>query len=92
MRILLFSLVLFFFTQVARAQITVTSITLTGNLKTQNDIILRELSFEENKSYSNDDLTKKIEDSKANLINLKLFNFVEINHKLTGNKVQLQLM
>jgi len=91
MRILLFSVILLFFTQVAQAQITVTSITLNGNLKTQNDIILRELSFEENKSYSNDDLTKKIEDSKENLINLKLFNFVEINHKLTGNKVQLTI-
>ena len=75
MRTLLFSFVLLFFTQVARAQITVSSITLNGNLKTQNDIILRELSFEENKSYSNEDLTKKIEESKANLINLKLFNF-----------------
>jgi len=89
MRTLLFSFVLLFFTQVARAQITVTSITLNGNLKTQNDIILRELSFEENKSYSNEDLTKKIEESKANLINLKLFNFVEINKNETPGTVQV---
>ena len=60
MRTLLFSLVLSSYIQVVQAQITVTSITLTGNLKTQNDIILREISFEKNKSYSNDDLTKRI--------------------------------
>ena len=52
MKNLLFSILLLFFTQVARAQITVISIALSGNLKTQNDVILRELSFEENKSYS----------------------------------------
>jgi len=89
MRTLLFSLVLLFFIQVARAQITVTSITLNGNLKTQNDIILRELSFEKNTSYSTEDLTKRIKESKENLINLKLFNFIEINYKLTGNNAQL---
>ena len=91
MRILLFSFVLLFFTQVARAQITVTSITLNGNLKTQNDIILRELSFEKNTSYSNDDLTKKIEESKENLVNLKLFNFVEINKNETQGTTQITI-
>ena len=91
MRTLLFSLILLFFIQVARAQITVTSITLNGNLKTQNDIILRELSFEENKSYSNDDLTKRIEESKENLVNLKLFNFVEINKNENKDTVQISV-
>ena len=63
MRPLLLSFALLFFTQVAKAQITITSITLNGNLKTQNDIILRELSFEENKSYSHNDLTKRMEEA-----------------------------
>ena len=89
MRNLLFSAVLLFVTQVAQAQITVTSITLNGNLKTQNDIILRELSFEKNKSYSNHDLTKRIKESKENLINLRLFNFVEINKNETQGTVQI---
>ena len=91
MRTLLFSIVLLFFTQVARSQITVTSITLKGNLKTQNDIILRELSFKENKSYSNDDLTKRIEESNANLVNLKLFNFVKINKNENKDTVQITI-
>ena len=89
MRTLLFSLVLLSYIQVVQAQITVTSITLTGNLKTQNDIILRELSFEKNKSYSNDDLTKRIKESKENLINLRLFNFVEINKNETQDTTQI---
>jgi hypothetical protein len=68
-----------FLSQVAQAQITVSTIVLSGNTKTQNDIIIRELSFEKNVSYATGDLDKRIEKSKENLINLKLFNFVNIN-------------
>jgi len=68
-----------FLSQVAKAQITVSTIVLSGNAKTQNDIIIRELSFEENTSYTTSDLNKRIEESKKNLVNLKLFNFVTIN-------------
>ena len=73
-----------FLTQLAQAQITVRSIVLSGNTKTQNDIVLRELSFEKNGNYTTVDLDKRIEESKKNLINLKLFNFVTINK--TENK------
>ena len=73
-----------FLSQVAQAQITVSTIVLSGNTKTQNDIIIRELSFEKNVSYATGDLDKRIEKSKENLINLKLFNFVTINK--TENK------
>jgi hypothetical protein len=68
-----------FLSQVAQAQIAVNNIVLSGNTKTQNDIIIRELSFEKNMSYATDDLDKRIEKSKKNLVNLKLFNFVTIN-------------
>jgi hypothetical protein len=78
-----------FLTQLTQAQITVSTIVLSGNTKTQNDIILRELSFEENKSYSKDDLTKRIKESKANLVNLRLFNFVEINKNENQNITQI---
>ena len=67
-----------FLSQVAQAQITVSTIVLNGNTKTQNDVIIRELSFEKNVSYATGDLDKRIEKSKENLINLKLFNFVTI--------------
>ena len=68
-----------FLSQVAQAQITVSTIVLSGNAKTQNDIIIRELSFEKNTSYTAGGLDKRIEESKKNLVNLKLFNFVNIN-------------
>ncbi|MBT3611473.1 MAG: hypothetical protein HN522_00840 [Flavobacteriales bacterium] len=78
----------FFLNQVAQAQVTVSTIVLSGNAKTQSDIIIRELSFEKNMSYATDDLEKKIEESKENLVNLKLFNFVTINK--TENKYSTQ--
>ena len=68
-----------FLTQLAQAQITVKNVILIGNTKTQNDIITRELSFEKKVSYSNVDLDKRIRESKENLVNLKLFNFVIIS-------------
>ena len=70
-------------------QITISSITINGNNITKEDIILREVVFRKNSSFSTADLEQKIKESKENLINLKLFNFVEISHKLTGNKAQL---
>jgi hypothetical protein len=73
-----------FLSQVAQAQITVSTIILSGNAKTQDHIIIRELSFEKNVSYATGDLDKRIEKSKENLTNLKLFNFITINK--TENK------
>ena len=75
-KILFFSI---FLTQLAQAQITVSNIILIGNTKTQNEIIIRELSFEINEIYTDFDLDKRINKSKENLVNLKLFNFVTIN-------------
>ena len=85
--------IIFFFlflTQLTQAQIVVSTITLSGNNKTQNDIIIRELSFEINKSYIAGDLEKRIEQSKENLVNLKLFNFVTINK--TKNKDSIKII
>ena len=87
--ILLFILVLFVFP--AQAQIMIGSIIINGNTRTNNDIILRELSFEENKSYSRDDLTKKIKEGKENLGNLKLFNFIEINKVESNNMAEITI-
>ena len=91
MKNILFFLLLLFFTEVTQAQIKVTSISLNGNLKTQNDIILRELSFEENENYTQKYLTEKIKESKENLVNLKLFNFVEINKVVKDNTAQITI-
>ena len=71
--------------------ITISSITINGNKVTKNDIILREVVIAINSSYPAADLEQKIKESKENLINLKLFNFVEISYTLTGDKAQLTI-
>ena len=53
------SLILLFFGQITQAQITVSSISINGNIKTQKDIILREISFEENIKYTQEELSQK---------------------------------
>ena len=60
-----------------------------GNTKTQNDIIIRELSFEINKRYSYVDLDKMIEKSNENLVNLKLFNFVTIDKTVNRDSIKI---
>jgi len=80
-----------FLIQLAQAQITVSTIVLSGNTKTQNDIIIRELSFETNTSYAFDDLDKRIEESKENLVNLKLFNFVNINKTENKDSAEIKI-
>ncbi|MDC0249506.1 hypothetical protein OAK24_01340 [Flavobacteriales bacterium] len=87
--ILLFMLFLFIFP--AQAQTTISSIIVNGNSRTKKSIILRELSFEENKSYSRDDLVKRIKEGKESLVNLKLFNFVEINKIEENNKAEVTI-
>jgi len=82
---------LLFFAQLTYAQITVNSIVLSGNNRTQNDIIIRELSFEENKSYTSDNLNKRIKESKENLINLELFNFVTINKIENNDSAEIKI-
>jgi len=84
--------ILFFFlllNQLSQAQIIVSDIVLIGNTKTQNDIIIRELSFEINKRYSYVDLDKMIEKSNENLVNLKLFNFVTIDKTVNRDSIKI---
>jgi outer membrane protein assembly factor BamA len=72
-------------------EITISKIIITGNKITQEDIIIRELAFNENNSFSVDELKEKIKESKQNLVNLQLFNFVEINYSLEGDKVNITI-
>ena len=85
-KILFFSI---FLTQLVQAQITVSNIILNGNTKTQNEIIIREISFKINENYTDFDLDKRIKQSKENLVNLKLFNFVTINRIDNKDSVEI---
>ena len=71
--------------------ITVSEININGNKITQENIILREIVFAKNNSFSISELESKIKESKYNLINLKLFNFVEIDYVLTDSKAKVTI-
>lgn len=53
-------------------------INITGNRKTKENIILRELSFQPGDTLSAAALDEAIERSRSNLVNTMLFNYVEI--------------
>tara|TARA_B100000287_G_scaffold418966_1_gene456593 strand:+ start:35 stop:1429 length:1395 start_codon:yes stop_codon:yes gene_type:complete len=74
-----------------KAQKNITSITINGNAKTKKEVIIRELSFNTNTTYTQKDLQEKVETSKNNLINLKLFNFVEISSTDKNNNVEISI-
>ena len=71
--------------------VTISNIIITGNNVTEETIILRELAFNKNKSLSEIELIKKIKESTENLINLKLFNFVDITYSLEGNNAEITI-
>ena len=72
--------------------ITISSITITGNKITKEDIILREIAFSKNSSFATTDLEQKIKESKRNIVNLKLFNFVKIGHVLEENQAKIFIL
>ena len=63
--------------------IIINNINITGNSITKEEIILREIEFNNGDSLYIDDLNKKIQESKKNLINLGLFNFVDVHTTTT---------
>ena len=77
-----------FFT-IPQEKITVSNILIIGNNVTKAEIILRELTFSKNSSFTTKELNEVIEKSKQNLINLKLFNFVEILTQIDDNNVKI---
>ena len=61
-------------------------IIITGNKKTKNEIILRELSFNTIQNIDLKNLEKEITKSTNNLTNLNLFNFIEISYNINEQK------
>ena len=60
-------------------QKVIKSIQLIGNKITKDHIILRELTFNEGDTLTNDNLIEQIEQSRKNLLNTSLFNFVKVD-------------
>jgi len=66
----------------------VSEITITGNDKTKEATILRELYFQVGDSIAPSELVEKIENSKSNLHNTLLFNFVAIVYQIDGFQIK----
>ncbi len=71
---------------------TIRNILITGNKKTKDDIILRELPFKAGEEYSLQDLVKKFEDGRRQLMNTALFiDAVVAMHKSEGYLVDVMV-
>jgi outer membrane protein assembly factor BamA len=75
----------------ARA-ITVGTIELSGNKKTNKNIIFRELLVAQGDKFSQDEFSKRINQSRLNLLNTSLFNFVTIDTILSLDTADLVTM
>lgn len=92
--ILLFFLLTFFSLKVFpqnTAKVIVGKISVSGDKITHKPIILRELEFSEGDELSEKELDKKILNSKQNLLNQSLFNFVYIDKKQNNNIVDIEV-
>ena len=63
------------------APVTIRDIIISGNKKTNERIILREIPFKEGEQYELNDLVKKIADAKRQLMNTVLFHEVAVEIK-----------
>lgn len=61
--------------------VLIENIFLVGNKQTCDDVVLREITIELGEKVTYKDLSKKIEESRINLINSKLYNYAKINFK-----------
>lgn len=67
-------------------------IVVTGNNKTKSAIIKRELSFNEGEVYSPEELAKRMETSRRQLMNTALFHQVLVAAKdFEGNRINIQV-
>jgi len=71
--------------------LTISNITITGNKVTKNDIIMREMSFFKTNHLTKYELEQKIKESKQNLVNLRLFNFITIHYLIKNKEVKITI-
>lgn len=82
---ILLGIMLFLCASDAYAQkVLIDSIRITGNRITREQIIRRELTFTEGKSYTPQGLDEKFREAYNNLVNISLFNYVDISFKSSG--------
>ncbi len=75
---------------IADSLFTINDVIITGNKKTKNKVILRELGFKEGDVFSISSLVRKFEDAREQLMNTTLFHSVIVAVKnFEGNKVDV---
>ncbi|MEE2699884.1 MAG: BamA/TamA family outer membrane protein [Bacteroidota bacterium] len=81
----------FFFSIVTFSQekVEIVDISIKGNKITNDEIILRELTFKKGDLLNSELLEEKVKDSKENLTNLMLFNFTDISIEKNEEKVNI---
>tara|TARA_B100000902_G_C27320019_1_gene923764 strand:- start:1090 stop:2475 length:1386 start_codon:yes stop_codon:yes gene_type:complete len=91
-KILIVSFLLFTTNSIfSQNKITISNINIAGNKVTEKEIILREVLLIAGESYEKSQIKELISKSKENLVNLKLFNFIEIKENLTGNNMSITI-
>ena len=74
------------------SKLIVSKIILSGNKITKQQIILRELLFRENDTIEKSKLKEVLEQSRKNLLNTSLFNFVSIDSStISDNKITIKI-
>ena len=78
-----------FYQGFTQEKILIDNITIVGNNITKEAIILRELTFKKGEGLSQKQIEEKIKQSKENLTNLSLFNFVDIKSATRNAKADI---
>ncbi|MDD2413148.1 MAG: BamA/TamA family outer membrane protein [Bacteroidales bacterium] len=71
--------------------IRISEIAISGNRRTQNQIILRELEFNVGDSFLASDIEIILKKSRENLINTSLFNFIDIVKDVDTSSLMLKI-
>jgi len=79
-------------TNTTQKLISIGTIELSGNKKTNKNIILRELLVKPGDKFSQDEFSKRINQSRLNILNTSLFNFVTIDTLLNRDSADLVIM
>lgn len=66
-------------------KVCISDISITGNKQTRDDIILREVDFSAGDTLDMEELGRILTESRQNLINTSLFNYVTISKSETGD-------
>ena len=86
--VLLILFIFFSFLDLKANNLVVYNIDLLGNKRTKEHIILRELTFKQGDTIAQNLLEKYLEQSKINLRNIELFNFIDIQYIIKNKQSQ----